>query len=880
MAVVEPSGAFELRVDRDTDAESGRPLRLTVVADAGGASLMGFAEVPDVNRDLERDLGDIILAAAGGCEPSWLPTFGGAPGLNGGVRALAVYDDGSGAGQRLYVGGNFTANASGTTPLAGVACWNGTSWIALGSGVTGISSAAVNAMVVYDDGAGPALIVGGTFSMAGGAPASRVASWNGEAWTPLGSGVSGGLTSVNALAVIDDVAVPGPSLYAGGVFTTAGGLPAQSIARWDGSAWSALGQGCNGAVNAVAGFEFGGVTSVYATGEFSTAGGTAVNKIAKWDGSAWTALGSGLASSGFGSTPVGHCLAQFNGQLYVGGVFETAGGIGSDSIARWTGSGWLGVGGGAESYGGFGVRAMTVFNDGGGDDLYVTGGFSDAGGIFLVSGTARWSGTAWSGLDASGVHPAGHAIVPFDDGSGSGTRLYVGGGFNGIGTKGFNSIASWDGDGWLSQGEGTNALDGPVNATAVFDDGQGGGPSLYVGGLFGTAGGVAVSGIARWDGQSWSPVGQGVTNSIGGLPTIRTMRVLDDGNGPALYVGGTFGFAGGAPAVNVARWDGNVWSSIGSGVTLGEVRDLVMFKPPGAQSPSLYAIGTFVQFFPPQAFIYYPLAHWNGSAWSYLYPSLNLAWVARALVHDDGSGDAIYIGGSFTQFFNVAANNIVRWNGTTWSALGSGVTGGGVADMGLFDDGSGAGEALYVIGGFTHAGGMPAPRIARWGDGAWSALTPSFGSSYFTSIAPFDDGTGRGEQLHVAYVIALIEDEISRLARWDGNAWTVLPGTIEGEGLQLEVFDDGSDAGPSLYAGGYFHVSPAGDSSLARWASCNDGGLFGDLNGDGLVDGADLGVLLGAWGPCPAEEPCPADLDGDGVIAGGDLGLLLGAWGS
>lgn len=45
-----------------------------------------------------------------------------------------------------------------------------------------------------------------------------------------------------------------------------------------------------------------------------------------------------------------------------------------------------------------------------------------------------------------------------------------------------------------------------------------------------------------------------------------------------------------------------------------------------------------------------------------------------------------------------------------------------------------------------------------------------------------------------------------------------------------------------------------------------------DLNGDGLVSGADLGLLLGAWGSAGA------DLDGDGTTAGSDLGLLLGAW--
>jgi hypothetical protein len=51
-----------------------------------------------------------------------------------------------------------------------------------------------------------------------------------------------------------------------------------------------------------------------------------------------------------------------------------------------------------------------------------------------------------------------------------------------------------------------------------------------------------------------------------------------------------------------------------------------------------------------------------------------------------------------------------------------------------------------------------------------------------------------------------------------------------------------------------------------------------DLNGDGAVDGVDLGALLGAWGPCPSAA-CPADFNADGAVDGIDLGFLLGAWG-
>jgi formylglycine-generating enzyme required for sulfatase activity len=50
----------------------------------------------------------------------------------------------------------------------------------------------------------------------------------------------------------------------------------------------------------------------------------------------------------------------------------------------------------------------------------------------------------------------------------------------------------------------------------------------------------------------------------------------------------------------------------------------------------------------------------------------------------------------------------------------------------------------------------------------------------------------------------------------------------------------------------------------------------GDLNDDGVINGADLGQLLAAWGPC---QSCEADLNANGVVDGADLGVQLGNWG-
>ncbi|MCH2162391.1 MAG: hypothetical protein MK085_11025 [Phycisphaerales bacterium] len=60
-------------------------------------------------------------------------------------------------------------------------------------------------------------------------------------------------------------------------------------------------------------------------------------------------------------------------------------------------------------------------------------------------------------------------------------------------------------------------------------------------------------------------------------------------------------------------------------------------------------------------------------------------------------------------------------------------------------------------------------------------------------------------------------------------------------------------------------------------ASCEPVECPTDFNGDGVTDGADLGLFFVEWGACDA--PCPADLNGDGEVDGEDLGLLFVAWG-
>jgi len=111
------------------------------------------------------------------------------------------------------------------------------------------------------------------------------------------------------------LAVSATGFYAGGTLTAVGGMPVNFIAKWDGSAWSALGSGMDYVVGALA---VSG-TSLYVGGEFTTAGGVQANYIAKWDGSAWSALGSGMDYT------VRALAADGAGHLFVGGEFSMAG---------------------------------------------------------------------------------------------------------------------------------------------------------------------------------------------------------------------------------------------------------------------------------------------------------------------------------------------------------------------------------------------------------------------------------------------------------------------------------------------------------------------------------------------------------------------------
>ena len=131
---------------------------------------------------------------------------------------------------------------------------------------------------------------------------------------------------------IFDLTVYNGELIAGGIFTTAGGIETNYIARWDGTSWSPLASGMNNRVISVS--EYNG--ELIAGGYFTTAGGTAANYIARWDGTTWSPLASGMGgpSSPSPYSPV-LALTEYSSELIAGGEFITAGGQMSAYWARW-----------------------------------------------------------------------------------------------------------------------------------------------------------------------------------------------------------------------------------------------------------------------------------------------------------------------------------------------------------------------------------------------------------------------------------------------------------------------------------------------------------------------------------------------------------------
>jgi hypothetical protein len=341
-------------------------------------------------------------------------------------------------------------------------------WSGLGTGVGGFSNSAVEALANYNS----AVYVGGAFSTAGNIAADNIAKWDGTNWSPLGTGLN---YSPNAFVVYAN------ELYVAGSFTIAGGISVNRIAKWDGTSWSSVGSGMNGVIFCLAVYN----GELYAGGSFSSAGGVLANNIAKWNGTVWSPVGTGM-DIGMG-TPTVNVLISLNGELYAGGNFTIVDGTSANYIAKYNGTSWTSLGTGMSGgLGGARVNALAEYDG----ELYAGGDFDTSGGTFTKS-IAKWNGIVWSsvGTGVGSPNPEVFALAVYN------SELFAGGRFTTAGGNPAEYIAKWNGTTWSSVGTGMSG--GVPNAQVLALASING--DLYAGGSFTFSGADSTNGIAKWN---------------------------------------------------------------------------------------------------------------------------------------------------------------------------------------------------------------------------------------------------------------------------------------------------------------------------------------------------------------------------------------------
>ena len=538
----------------------------------------------------------------------WLPVgagLGSAIGLEPAGRALVS------VGNDLYVGGFF--DLAGGVVVNHVARWDGTTWSALGGGVVG--GAVVFALAWYQQ----QLFVGGYFGQAGSVPVDHIAAWNGSQWSPVGHGVQNPFYTPQ----VDSLRVWNGDLYVGGTFTHSGSIATSHIARFDGTTLQPIGGVGAAELNPPSVLAMTVWNDrLYCGGEFQLAGPPgvggltrAVFHIAAYDGSAWAPVGEGL---GFGNEV--HVLTRFQGDVVAGGRFVSAGDHWANTLARFDGTSWrpFGVLDGT-------VRGAIEHNG----DLWVVGEFDTVDGV-PADGVARYDGTNW--------HTLGGSLTPNH-------YVYAVAAFQGdvyVGTVG--GIRRWTGSGW-------QAIPISGTITALHEHlGQ-----LYVGG---TALGAAFGApnLHTWNGITLTAIDPGFDGGVASLGTF----------GGDLLVGGYFTQAGALPARSIARWDGSSWSTLGNGTGTTLPPGNVAVTEITSYLGQLVVGGSFRR---QTGAAGDHLMRWNGTAWI-PFAAEETNGAVFALLPDDLRGE-LHVGGWFFRIGNRDSSYYGRWQqAPIWTVSG------------------------------------------------------------------------------------------------------------------------------------------------------------------------------------------------------------------
>jgi hypothetical protein len=690
---------------------------------------------------VERTTAGLPTAAQAGGHPDDARWAGGfgAPTFDRPPRAAIEF------GGDLVVGGDFTR--IGDVRCPGAMRWNGAVWEAMGEGPGGT----VWAFAIVQG----ILVAAGSFHDPASDQLIALKQWNGSTWVPFGPFLRG---TAYALAV------DGATVYVTG-FLFGGGF-GHRVLRLEESGWTPLGGPVQGDPLALA--VWNGMLVL--GGHFDSVGGAPMRGLASWDGAAWSEFGGGLTGNGYDAV---FALAVWQGGLVAGGFFTEIGGQPISTVARWSGTGWAALG--SPVLGG----ASALLADGG--TLHVGGSLAMAGGSGTVFST---DGVAWSYTDEQPVYSVSALAKVRGD-------LVAAGNFYAIAStlppRPTFWVARRSGSSWLPLETWSPAFEGfmgyygpRLTALAEYRD------QLLVGGpVFARAEDSAwgaVSGIGTWDGNVWRD--------------LEDVTVYSD---PSFVVRGdtleAFGPTSGMPLLNaVSRYDGARWEALGQFSSWGAL-DLAMF------AGRLHAVGYMSFGFEPGG---YRLAQWTGSDWILIDPGFftlddSPGYLSTLATH----AGKLYVAGDFERVGTTYARGIAAWDGTTWSAVGGGVT--GIETMLSY-----AGR-LWVGGTFFDAGGVEAYGLASWDGQAWSGAGLSGGTNTVLALGTYDGALVAG-----GFELVSGTNRFAGLAVRDRGGWHGFGSGIEG------WVHDVQQIGTSLYVAGSFATAGGKPSyGLARW----DGGV-------------------------------------------------------
>lgn len=673
------------------------------------------------------------------------------------------------------------------------------------------------------------MIFGGRFRVAGDRLESAIVGWDGVRFRRIGAGRFDGYVAVLAVHNGELIAAGGASIPTGefekGVFRWTGAewqrigtLPDNDepkamtthdgelivaselgLRRWDGQTWRYFGPQLWGHFYAVA--SYGG--ELYAGGRSIVAAPLwEYRNIVRWTGESWL--------------PASHldgrveALQVHNGALYAGGSFYgNAHGTALHGFGRWDGEEWQAVNG---------APGNVVCMNSRGENLLVAN---------LIGDVAHWDGSSWAVLprafaDVLSVAEFQGTIVaagPFADESIS-----------------VMWAAIWNGNEWLPVVDGSGwQIRTPPRIRALANYGN----DLVAAGPVSRWGGVPARRIARFDGQTWHPLGAGVAPA-GWVFALRE-------HAGALYAGGDIRTIGGVATGSLARWDGSGWSRVGLGIDRDWVLALCEFDG------KLFLGGTFHE---AGGIVAERLASWNGTAFEAVGGGLNGLVTALTTYSDE-----LIVAGEFTMAGTTAANRIAVWDGQAWSPLGGGLESQSKALTEF--------QGELIAGGFFRlAGDKPVNRIAAWNGSTWRNLgggvdRPS-GSAGVSALVVADESLFVGGSFSQAGEIAA-----SNAARWDGGAWHALAA-----GTNDSIVDIVRFRGKLAIAG---NLTIADGRPSAFWALYGPR-LIADLDRDEDVDLADLATLLASFGTSDV-SPSQGDLDVDNDVDLADLSQFLTEFG-